>query len=176
MRTRVTLPLVVLLAFACQQQETATEQAATEEAPAVDIAAETAAFDQLDSDYEAAWNAHDAAAVASFWTEDGMIMMDDAPRIVGRAEIQKFNEEQNAEMPDRAIEIDREGLTISEAGDLATAHGTFTISGTGPDGNPVSMTAQYAAAYKKVDGQWKVYGVMGNQGGPAMEATEAATE
>ena len=40
--------------------------------------------------YETAWNAHDAAAIAAFFTEDGDQVMTDGPMIVGREALGRY--------------------------------------------------------------------------------------
>lgn len=162
------------LIAACGQQPT--EEAGTMEEPmAVDIAAEEAALQTMVQEYTAAWNAHDAAGVAEFWTEDGEFWPDDGPRVVGRDAYTSSLETTFAEMPDAAIEIIAESFAVSPSGDMAIGKGTYSVSGT-VEGEATSGEWQWGAGYAKVDGQWLVTGVIANSGVAAEEAAEETME
>jgi len=168
MRFRITLPFAVALAFACQQE--VTEQATLiEEEPIVDIAAEKALLGQLNASYIEAYNLHDVTATSNLWTEDGIWFPPDGPRVVGREGIVQFMTEFFAGVPEPVIDIRAEEFNISEAGDMATGYGTYTVNGTAGDGTEIAINNQWVAAYRKIDGEWKIAGVMANGGGPTLE-------
>jgi hypothetical protein len=53
---------------------------------------------------------------------------------------------------------------------MATGYGTFHVAGIDTAGQSVDGSYQWVAAYRNVDGVWKITGVMWNQGGPVMES------
>ena len=168
MRYRVTLFLLTAaFVAACQQQ--ATDQS-TMEAPAVDAAAEEALLDDMTASYIEAVDSHDATVMTSFWTEDAMWMPAEGPHSQGRAGLEQAFSELFTQIPDVVLSVDREGFTVSQSGDIASAYGTYSISGTAADGTPVDATLQYVASYQKVDGEWKLHHAMGNRGGAPVEA------
>ena len=169
MRFRVALPLAVAFAFACQQETT--EQVTTiEEDLAIDVAAEQALLSQFIASYIETYNLHDVTALSNLWTEDGIWFPPGGPRVQGRDALVQDMTEFLAEVPDPLIDIKAEEFNISEAGDMATGYGTYTVSGTASDGTEIAIFNQWVAAYRKIDGEWQVSGVMANGGGPAMEA------
>lgn len=168
MRYRVTLVLLtVAFMAACQQQVT---DQSTMEAPAVDAVAEEALLDDMNASYVEAANSHDATLAASFWTEDAIWMPAEGPHFQGRAGLEQAFSELFAQIPDVVFSVDREGFTVSQSGDIASAYGTYGTSGTAADGTPVDATLQYVASYQKVDGEWKLHHAMGNRGGAPAEA------
>jgi hypothetical protein len=44
------------------------------------------------------------------------------------------------------------------------------LNGTAADGTEIAINNQWVAAYRKIDGEWKIAVGMTNGGGPAMEA------
>lgn len=172
--------VAVTIAFAACETQTGEEAGMTDEAATADTAAATsvdtaereAAFDALRSDYVDAYNAHDAAGAAAFYVEEGVQFPPDGPRIEGRDAIRQSFEETFTASPEATISIEVEDTEIAASGDMATAHGTFTVSNLGPDAPAPEASYQFAAGYRWVDGGWKITGVIWNGGGPVMEAAE----
>ncbi len=57
-------------------------------------------------------------------------------------------------------------------GDRAMGIGTYSVSGTGPDGNAMEMSGSYMNALAKVDGEWMLTGSMNNYDSPRPEGWE----
>ena len=119
-------------------------------------------LDKLLADFETAFNAKDAAKLASFYAEDAVLMPPGSPLVKGRAAIQaafttmlarggvvKFN-------PPLESEI---------VGSRAFVAGTYTL--TIPAGRPLPLTkpsesgpqifaAKYLTVFKRVGNDWKI--------------------
>lgn len=158
------LAMTGLFLGACQQQEPADETGEMT-TPVVDATAEEAAIDATMTRYVEAYPAHDPAVLGAFYTEDAIFLADDEPNAIGRAAIEGLFARRFAEVPDVTIEIEREGAIISSSGDLAVTHGTYTLTGT-KDGSAWEDTRQFVITYQKVDGEWKLSGVIWNGAGP----------
>ena len=61
------------------------------------------------SDYEAAWRAKDAAALAALFAEDGFVLSSGTPPIRGRAQIQKHYTGKGGPLALRALAVETEG-------------------------------------------------------------------
>jgi ketosteroid isomerase-like protein len=118
--------------------------------------------------FAAAYNAHDAAKVAAFYTEDALLMVPNEPAIKGRASIQAFYEEQFSRgNPQLRIKP----LESAISGDLAFEMGSATaILG------PLSDDGKYVIVYRRVAGEWKIAFDIFNsdQSGPTMAAPTPA--
>ncbi|HYO47648.1 MAG TPA: SgcJ/EcaC family oxidoreductase [Gemmatimonadota bacterium] len=168
LRTVLAPILVALLPLACQT-EPAEESGATTE-PVVDSAAATEALHQLADQYESTYNARNAAGIAAMYVEDAKWFPPDGPRVEGVGAIQEAMEATYASMPEMSWSLESEEYSVSPAGDMAVGQGTFHQAGVDTTGQSVDQTYQWVAAYRNVDGAWKITGVMWNQGGPAMKS------
>jgi uncharacterized protein (TIGR02246 family) len=116
-----------------------------------DTAQDEAAIRETIRAYVAAFNARDAKALASYWTEDCEFATPDGDLLQGRQAIQDafadyFKENEAAKLE---VAIDSVGVI---GGGEAVEKGTSRVTQT--DGS-VSETA-YAARYTKLDGKWKL--------------------
>jgi ketosteroid isomerase-like protein len=60
-------------------------------------------------------------------------------------------------------------VEVAASGDLAYDQGTYTMTGPGPDGKPITDKGKYLAVVKKqADGSWKVAEDMWNSDLPAV--------
>jgi uncharacterized protein (TIGR02246 family) len=97
------------------------------------------------------FNAHDAAGVASFYTEDAVMLPPDAEPVTGRAAIQEFFARTNA--PGTAP-VEFATVETRVFGDHAWRMGTFRIEGGPPD---APTNGQFVELWKKVDGAWLLH-------------------
>lgn len=177
LHVRNLLALLVTTALAmgaCQQQPAEeTGEMTTPEAvdPAAEQAAIEAAFDGITADY----GTHDAAVLAAYYTDDAVWIADDEPNTVGRESIQQAITQRFTEMPDVAIDIQPEEIVVSSSGDLAIAYGTYTLSGT-RDGAAAKDSRKFVTSHRKMDGEWKITGVIWNGAGPDPVAEAAGAE
>lgn len=117
------------------------------------------AIKRLASNVDSAYNASDAATMASYWTEDGLNINPFGDRFVGRAMIE-------ADL--RAgfqglMKGSQHRLSISEVSAVndvtAVADGVATITGiVGGDGNPMEpLPSQFSMICTPAsDGEWKI--------------------
>ncbi|MEQ9407654.1 MAG: nuclear transport factor 2 family protein [Fuerstiella sp.] len=99
--------------------------------------------------FVAAFNRHDAKAVAALWTEDGEYIDDTGHRFAGREEIEQGYADLFSGNPIAKIEITVESIRIL-SGVTAIEDGSAVnvpVSG-------VSGVSHYTAVHAKVDGQW----------------------
>ncbi len=105
-------------------------------------------LNKLAADFAAAYNAKDAAKVASMYTEDAVVMPPNEPMLTGRTAIEaRWKKEM--ESPGTL------GLAPTESstsGDRAHEAGIMTI--TLPDGS--KLTQKYLVVFKKVGSDWKI--------------------
>jgi uncharacterized protein (TIGR02246 family) len=105
-------------------------------------------LDKLSAQFAAAYNAHDAAKVASFYADDAMLMIPDEPMIKGRSSIEAYFREQFAQGP---VTLRTAPLESAVAGDRAFQVGSATATL-----GPWSDHGKYITIYKRVGREWKI--------------------
>ena len=106
------------------------------------------ALNKLAAEFEAAFNARDAAKVASMYAEDAVTMPPNQPMVKGRSAIQaelKRTMQDNVKLKITPIESAISGSQAYEAG-------TVTVSQ--PDGQ--TTTEKYLVVFKRVGNDWKI--------------------
>ena len=113
---------------------------------------------KLYAEYTAAWNRHDAAAMASFWTLDGDYMEPDGRHAKGKAEVEKlFAQEQQTVFKDSTLALTIETVWfITE--NVAMVDGKYDLSGVRDlDGKQLpTRSGHLTAVLMREDGAWKV--------------------
>jgi uncharacterized protein (TIGR02246 family) len=163
------------LALACQTQEPATEQG-SETDLVVDEAAVRETIQAKDKAWADAAVAGDATAIAQQYAADAIVLPPGSPRATGNEAIQELFTGWLAEAPISSATLDSDVITVAAAGDYAHAVGTYTMSGTAPDGSEWSDQGKYLAVWKNVDGDWKIVTDIWNSDTPpaGMDAGEPA--
>jgi len=105
-------------------------------------------LDKVESDFVAAYNAHDAAKVASFYADDAALMGPNAPMVKGRSSIEKYYQEQFGR---GAVHLRIKPLESLVRGDRAFEAGTATATL-----GPFSDEGKYLLIYKRVGREWKI--------------------
>jgi uncharacterized protein (TIGR02246 family) len=112
----------------------------------------------LTDQFIAAWNKHDAAALAAIWTENGDYAEPDGRTVFGRADIQKlFTLEHGSVFKNSELNLVVERVK-SVGDDVAIADGTYELfKATDPAGRPIGIRTGYFTnvLVKQGDG-WKV--------------------
>jgi uncharacterized protein (TIGR02246 family) len=164
-------------ALACQTQEPATEQA-SETDPAVDATATREAIEAVDTAWEDAAMAGNAAAIAALYTTDAIAMPPGGPRTEGREAIQALFGGWISDYGLTSIDLSSDMITVAASGDLATAAGSYTASGTAPDGTEWTETGKYVEIFKSVDGNWQIAADIWNHDAAptGMESETAASD
>ncbi len=111
-------------------------------------------LDRVLRDYEAAWRARDAKALAALFTEDGYVLSSGRPPVAGRAAIEKHYSTQGGPLVLRAFHYRVDGDTGYLLGAYATAEGA-------PDDGKFTLTLRRAG-----DGAWQIVSDMDNANRP----------
>lgn len=125
------------------------------QAPPDTRAADEAALRATIKEWAAAAQAKDAAKFVSFYTDDAVVMMANAPDIRGIAAIR---EGIPAMMQDPAFSLffEPDNVIVSRSGDLAYETGPYSMTMSGPDKKPATEKGHYVAVWRKqADGTWK---------------------
>jgi uncharacterized protein (TIGR02246 family) len=119
-------------------------------------AVEQAAIQAAVEEWSAAAEAKDAETFASFYGEDAVLMMEGAPDIRGRAALGEGITGMMQD-PNFALSFAADDIVVARSGDLAYETGTYTMTTSGPEGDPVTQKGHYVDVWKKnADGEWKV--------------------
>lgn len=144
--------LVGVLALAgCAQQP-----APQASAPPDTRAADEAALRTLIKDWSASAQAKDVTKFVSFYADDAVLMLEDAPDLAGAESIR---EGVSAMMQDPAFDLSfqAEDVVVARAGDLAYETGSYSLTLSDAAQNPVTDTGRYVVVWEKqADGAWKV--------------------
>ena len=121
---------------------------------------DTAAIEKQIRDKEAAWmaayNSHDAAALASNYAEDAVLANPDTPLVSGLDAIRKETAGFAAD-PNLKMEFSSDRIGVASSGDLAYSRGHYSMTYTDPDTKkPADSSGTYLTVYRKqADGSWK---------------------
>jgi uncharacterized protein (TIGR02246 family) len=115
-----------------------------------------------------AFNAHDADALASLYTEDAVLLPPNEPAVFGRDAIRATNKELLAE---KGIGMELEDLEINIVGDLGYKAGRYRMYS--KDGGLLDR-GKYIEIWKKTDGTWLIHRDMWNSSVAAPAETESA--
>ena len=111
-------------------------------------------LDRVLSDYEKAWQAHDAGALAELFAEDGFVMASGRTPVRGRAAIRAAYATAGGQLSLRA-------LAFSTVGDCGYILGAFGRQHGSPD------TGEFVLALKRGDGgRWLIMADMDNSSRP----------
>lgn len=122
------------------------------------------ALEKLATEFMSAFNDKDAAKVASFYTEDAVLMPPNQPMVKGRSNIEahwKAAFQQGlTNLQLRPIESSISGAQAFEAGTatvtLKSGGSSMMLTGVGGSGAAVTDTAKYVVVFKRTGGSWKM--------------------
>lgn len=112
----------------------------------------------------AAYNKDDAAACTDLYSNDGAILPQSAPTVIGRAAILALFQSRIRSSLQYATDSTVSGV----GGDFAFDQGTYVIRNV-QLGKDIEF-GKYINIFKKVDGAWKIYRTMWNTDKPAVGA------
>lgn len=128
-------------------------------------------LDKLMAEFVVAFNAKDAARLASFYAEDGVLMPPDAPLVKGRGAIEavvkqllaspsvlKLSPMESEIVGNRGYSAGTYTVTIPQGSSLA-------LTGVGGSGS-VLIPAKYLTVFKRVGNDWKIAYDMQNASQP----------
>lgn len=109
------------------------------------------ALDRVLRDYERAWSARDAAALADLFTEDGFVLAQQRPAVRGRGAIREaYRDAGGSALSLRALAFHQEGSLAVILGAYAHAPGV-------PDQGKFTLTLRLGP-----DGRWRIFSDMDN--------------
>lgn len=135
---------------------------------------DTAKIEQQIRENEAKWmaayNSHDAAALASNYAEDAALANPDTPLVTGLDAIRKETAGFAAD-PNLKIDFAADRIGVAASGDLAYSRGHYSMTYTEPDTKKAAdSNGTYLTVYRKqADGSWKAVEDFVTQG-PQAEA------
>ena len=144
MRTFVLLLLCTVFAASGAHAQAAK---VTNPIPSVQLSPE---LDRVLRDYERAWIARDASALAALFTPDGFVLRPGHPPVRGRAEIQRSY--QNAGGP-----LSLRALAVEQSGPIAYIIGAYGPKADAPDAGKFILTLQ-----RDAEGRWLIAADMDN--------------
>ncbi len=121
----------------------------------------------VDADMMAAVAAKDADKVASFYTDDAVILPPGYPPVTGAESIKKFWAGFLA-TPGLSLTWQLTTIKVSESGDLAVSHGPY-VSEMG-DATKTTEHGKSVVTWAMTDKGWRVYTDMFSGNGPSGEA------
>ena len=115
------------------------------------------ALDRVLRDYERAWRARDATALADLFTEDGFVLSNGSPPVRGRAAIR-------ARYADSGGPLSLRALAYATEGRVGYIVGGFAASPGEPD------TGKFVLALRREGGRWQIAADMDNSNRGRMTA------
>jgi ketosteroid isomerase-like protein len=151
MKRLIPMFAIVFATMACAQEADVTADADGQAGAAASFTAEDeAAIRDMLEGYAVSLNEADWASQAAYYTEDAVRMPPNEPVYQGRDAIIAASE---ALPPVTSFTLTPQ--EIEGEGDLAWAHGTFTLDLAPPDADPVAMEGKWQAVYERQeDGTW----------------------
>ena len=128
-------------------------------------------------DTEMAWmrdaGTKDVEKWVSYYTDDGVVLLPNAPAIAGKDNIRAAMKPMMAD-PKFALQFGSSKVDVSKSGDLAYAQGTYTMNMTDPNTkSPAMDRGKYLTVFKKqADGTWKAVEDMLSSDMPAPGASQ----
>lgn len=156
MRYRTVLSLFLVAALAACAEPA--PEAESEAGSSVDARSDVAAIDALAEEWEAAYNAHDADAVAALYAEEAWVYPADGGGFEGREAVHGWLATAMESSP--TAEITPVETRVFE--DRAVSMGTYSITASPPEGGPLAFSGAYMNALERMDGEWKIVGTMSN--------------
>lgn len=131
-------------------------QAQQPAAPPDTRAADEAAIRALIKEWSAAALAKDAEKFVSFYAEDAVLMLEDAPDMRGMAALREGAGGMMQD-PHFALSFEADNVVVARSGDLAYETGSYILTTSAPEGGPVTENGYYVVVWRKqADGGWKV--------------------
>jgi uncharacterized protein (TIGR02246 family) len=119
-------------------------------------AADEAAIHAAVKEWSAAAQAKDADEFASFYADDGILMLENAPDAHGIAALREGISGMMQD-PNFNLSFAADKVEVARSGDLAYETGSYTRTMSDPEGRPTTQKGHYVDIWKKdADGGWKV--------------------
>ncbi|MEJ2539891.1 MAG: SgcJ/EcaC family oxidoreductase [Gemmatimonadota bacterium] len=168
MRYRSVVPFLTAVLLAGCGEPPAEEGASMPEASAV---TDQEAIAALADSWETRYNAQEPERVAALYVADAWTAPAEGGWLEGREQIRGWVAENTA----GASTAEIEPMETVILGDRALGMGRYSVTTTGPDGNPMEISGAYMNALSKVDGEWRIVGSMSNYDSPRPAGWEWGT-
>lgn len=144
--------MVLVVSFACQSEK-----------KAIDKQSIIDTINNIEHEWLVASHARDFMKATSYYSEGGIIMNQGAPVLNGLTEIRKAAEVIYADtnMLWNTLQWKNEKTDISEAGDMAVVHASYSMKVNSPEGQ-VDVSGKGLEVFQKQNGVWKVSYTMYN--------------
>lgn len=107
-------------------------------------------------EWSAAAEAKDLDKTLSFYAPDAVLMLEGVPDIEGAAAL-RAGLGGMMQDPNFALSFAADDVQAARSSDLAYETGTYSLTVSGPDGEPVTEQGHYVVVWvKQPDGSWKV--------------------
>lgn len=125
-------------------------------APPDTRAADEAAIRASIREWSASAQAKNAEKFVSFYAQDGIVMLEDAPDINGMEAIRGAIGGMMQD-PSFALSFEADKVVVARSGDLAYETGTYSMTMSGPKKKPATEKGHYVVVWRKqADGAWRV--------------------
>jgi uncharacterized protein (TIGR02246 family) len=114
------------------------------------------------------WAGKDAERIAAHYTDDGNLMVPNAPMMAGKDAIAKGMKEALAD-PNWSLALQPVQVDVSRSGDVAYTRGTYILTATDPASKKVATEkGRFITIFRKrPDGSWKAEQDISNAESPA---------
>jgi uncharacterized protein (TIGR02246 family) len=144
------LLIAVFLVAACAQQP------ATHAEPPDTRSEDEAAIRSAVKEWSAAAGAKDPVKFGSFYTDDGILMLEGAPLISGRTGIVEGLTPMMKEDPNFAMSFETAKVEVARSSDIAYETGTYQMTTSDPKTKKaLPVKGKYVVVWKKINGTWK---------------------
>src|SRR5262245_55680063 len=144
-------PIVFLLALGGCAQEAAPPPTPTPDTRPADEVAIRAAV----KEWSAAAQAKDPDKFTSYYTDDAVVMLEDAPDFSGKSAIREAIGVMMKD-PNFSLSFVNEKVQVARSGDLAYETGTFSMTTSDKSKKAVTEKGRYVVVWRKqADGRWK---------------------
>ena len=119
------------------------------------------------------WGGKDVVHIAVHYTDDGNVIVPNAPLMTGKDAIGKGLKQAMAD-PNWSRALQSAQVEVSRGGDLACTRGTYVLTATDPAGKKaVTENGRFLTIFRKeADGSWKAVQDISNAEAPAAPATK----
>lgn len=115
----------------------------------------TQVFVELHAQWQDAFNAADIDGVLALYTEDAVLVPSPGNPVQGKDGIRAALQQFFAMKPHIDLGI---GIVL-QSGDVALVHAPWTMTATGPDGNPVQMAGTAHEVFRRQPGEQWLYAI-----------------
>jgi uncharacterized protein (TIGR02246 family) len=118
-------------------------------------AADEAAIQAAVKEWSAAAQAKDPDKFASYYADDGVLMLENSPDFSGKASIRQAVGGLMQD-PNFALAFESDKVVVARSGDLAYETGTYSLTLSDPKKKPATQKGHYVVVWQKQsDGTWK---------------------